>query len=51
MPLMINKAEQILGESRFSAIMSKLFRRYKAKLTYDDFLRECKLTKEAISVD
>ncbi|AKN31158.1 hypothetical protein Ccar_09975 [Clostridium carboxidivorans P7] len=50
-PLQIYKAEQIVGEKKFESILAKLFRRYKANLSYDDFLRECGLAKEEISVE
>jgi hypothetical protein len=51
MPLQICKAEHVLGEKKFQFILKKIFRRYKNNLCYDDFLRECGLTKEAISVE
>lgn len=50
MPLEIYKAEQILGDGKFKSILSRLYRRYKNRLSFDDFLRETKLTEEEIAV-
>lgn len=51
MPLQILKGEQLLGENKFKSALSKLYKRYKSRLTYEDFLDVCGLTKEMISVE
>ena len=49
MPLEILQAEEILGEEQFQSVLKKIFRRYKNELTLENFLDECRLTREMIS--
>lgn len=51
MPLQIDRAEKILGEKKMMRVLSKLFKRYKNGLTYQDFLFQAGLSAREISVD
>jgi hypothetical protein len=51
MPLQIDRAEKILGEKKMMRVLSKLFKRYKNDLTYQDFLFQAGLSAREISVD
>jgi|GEM_PF-5668937 len=50
MALHLLKAEEILGEEPLQAVLSRLYKRYKNGLTYEDFLKECRLEKEDIAL-
>ncbi|OPJ64628.1 M1 family aminopeptidase [Clostridium oryzae] len=50
-PLEIYKAQQLIGKRKFDKILAKLYRKYKLNLSFHDFLKECRLRKEMISVD
>jgi hypothetical protein len=51
MPLQIDRAEKILGEKKMMRVLSKLYKRYKNGLTYQDFLFQAGLSAREISVD
>ncbi len=52
MPLKLLKGEEIQGEKAFLEGMQKIYRRHLLKdLTYDEFLQEMNLTREAIEID
>ena len=51
-PLKLLKGEEIQGEKAFLEGMQKIYRRHLLKdLTYDEFLQEMNLTREAIEID
>ncbi|MCC0707136.1 M1 family aminopeptidase [Clostridioides sp. ES-S-0190-01] len=52
MPLQILKAEEILGQDKFEAILKDLYNKYKYNiLKYDDFLKACNLTGEELNFE